>query len=153
MALPDHIDKNSTIWGNVKECVIFLDNGIQKVFSSNGTRGQLTVNVLNHHVRDSGFVEAVLKNYKEADGLSELSAICGFNSTKTFTRYFRRIFNTTPKQWILEMKKEEMIAKLKDTNLSLKQIADQLRFANVSYLSGFCLRKTGKRPEEIRNNQ
>ena len=153
MAQLDHIKENNNIYDNVKECIILFENGTQKVFSSNGKKGQLTVNVLHHHVRNSGFVEAVLTHYKNTDTLSELTARCGFNCTKTFTRYFKKNFNTTPKQWLLDMKKEEMINKLKYSKLPLRQIAVELEFSNVSHLSDFCLKKTGKRPDEIRKGK
>jgi len=52
----------------------------------------------------------------------------------------------------LSIKKNEMINSLKNTRHSLKQIASDLGFSNVSHLSDFCLKKTGMRPEEIRNN-
>jgi len=153
MTQANQIEVDNSIYGNVKECIILFENGTKKVFSSNGVKGRLTVNVLNHHIRDSGFVEMVLKQYREARTLPELAAKCGFNSTKTFTRYFRKYFNTTPKQWLLEMKKEEMIEKLRHTRLTTRQIAEELEFSNLAYFSDFCLRKTGKRPEEIRNGE
>lgn len=147
------MNDGNAIYGNVKECRIFFEDGDQKVFVSDNKKGSLTVSVLSHHVRAAGFVNTVLANYQKTDSLSELASKCGFNSMKTFTRYFKKNFHTTPKQWLLEIKKEEMIHKLKHTKLPIKQIAIELEFPNVSYLDKFCIQRTGKQPEEIRNEQ
>ena len=143
---------DSGIYGNVRECILLFENGSQKIISNNNIKGQLTVNVLTHLTKENTFVESVLHHYKSTRTLDELAVKCGFNSTKTFTRHFKLDFNMTPKQWMLSIKKNEMINSLKNTSQSLKQIASDLGFSNVSHLSDFCLKKTGMRPEEIRNN-
>jgi len=143
---------DSGIYGNVRECILLFENGTQKVISNNNIKGQLTVNVLTHLTKENTFVELVLHHYKNTRTLDELAVKCGFNSTKTFTRHFKQNFNMTPKQWMLSIKKNEMINYLKNTRYALKQIASELGFSNVSHLSDFCLKKTGMRPEEIRNN-
>ena len=142
--------ENNNIYGNVKECVIFFENGTQKVFSSSRKKGELTVYVLNHRIRDSGFVKMVFKHYKGVNSLTEFAAQCGFNSTKTFTRHFKQKFNTTPKQWLLLIRKNEVVYYLENTDYPLKKIVSLLGFTNASHLRDFCIKKTGLIPERIR---
>ena len=142
--------ENNNIYGNVKECIIFFENGTQKVLSSNRKKEELTVCVLHHHIRDSGFVKMVFKHYKGVNSLPEFAAQCGFNSTKTFTRHFKQKFNTTPKQWLLLIRKNEVIHYLENTDYPLKKIGSLLGFANASHLRDFCIKRTGLTPEKIR---
>lgn len=146
-------NNESNVYENVRECVLLFENGTQKVFSNNNVKGQLTVNVISHSSHENDFVKSVFSNYKSAKTLKELAEKCGFNCTKTFTRHFKRNFSTTPKQWLLIMRKNELISCLKNTKYPLKHLADELGFSNVSHLSDFCYKKTGMRPEEIRKNK
>ncbi|ULB33666.1 MULTISPECIES: helix-turn-helix domain-containing protein [Proteiniphilum] len=145
-------NRTTNIYGNVRECILNFENGTQKIISKKENRGLMTVNVLNQVIENS-FVESVLNNYKHSKTLEDFAARCGFNSIKTFTRHFKKNFNITPKQWILSIKKEEMIAQLQNSDNTIKQIADDLGFSNVSHLSDFCLKKTGMRPEDIRKGK
>ncbi|HRU13779.1 MAG TPA: helix-turn-helix domain-containing protein, partial [Dysgonamonadaceae bacterium] len=83
----------------------------------------------------------------------DLSVRCGYRSTKTFTRHFQKNFDTTPKQWMMEMKENEVLHYLKNTNYSLTKIAALLGFANVSHLWNFCIKMTGMPPNKIRENK
>lgn len=144
------IQNVSSIYGNVRECILLFENGTQKVISRQQEKGQLTVNIVYHLARENDFVESVIKNFYYTDRLDDLAEKCGFNSIKTFTRHFKSNFKITPKQWMLSIKKEAMLDCLVNTNYPLKQIAADLGFSNLSHLSDFCLKKTGKRPEDIR---
>ena len=146
-------ESDSGVYGNVRECIILFENGTQKVITNNNMKGHLTVKVLTHLAGENDFVEAVMKHYKSVRTLDELAEKCGYKCTKTFTRHFKTNFNTTPKQWLLEIKKNELMSCLKNTNYPLKHISEELGFSNVSHLSDFCLKKTGMRPDEIRNKR
>ena len=144
---------DSGLYENVRECILLFENGTQKIIRSDEMKGSLTVNVLKHLSAETNFVEAVLKHYKSARTLDELAKKCGYNCTKTFTRHFKNYFNSTPKQWVLEIRKNELISYLKNTKYPLKHISEDLGFSNVSHLSDFCLKKTGMRPDEIRSRK
>lgn len=144
------IQNESTIYGNVRECILLFENGTQKIISKKQKRGQLTVNIVFHLAKENDFVETVIKNFYYTDRLNDLAEKCNFNSTKTFTRHFKTNFQMTPKQWMLSIKKAALMECLKNTDYPLKQIAADLGFSNISHLSDFCLKKTGMRPEDIR---
>ncbi|MEN6324426.1 MAG: AraC family transcriptional regulator [Proteiniphilum sp.] len=144
------IQNVSSIYGNVRECILLFENGTQKVISNEQEKGTLTVNILSHLAKENNFVESVIRNYDYTDRLEDLSEKCGFNSIKTFTRHFKNNFRVTPKQWMLSIKKEVMLDYLRNTDYPLKQIVAQLGFSNLSHLSDFCLKRTGMRPDEIR---
>jgi AraC-like DNA-binding protein len=146
------IHNESTIYGNVRECILLFEDGSQKVISNEEGKGMLTVNILSHLAKKNDFVASVIRNFHYTDTLDTLSTKCGFKSTKTFTRHFKKNFQMTPKQWMLSIKKEALMECLKNTDYPLKQIAADLGFSNISHLSDFCLKKTGMRPEDIRKD-
>lgn len=67
-----------------------------------------------------------------------LSAICKKNSGKT------------AREWIREQLLEEIRYYLKQTDLSMKQIADQLGFANASFFGKYVKEHFGMTPAQFR---
>jgi methylphosphotriester-DNA--protein-cysteine methyltransferase len=59
----------------------------------------------------------------------------------------------SPKQWMMEMKENEVRYYLKNTDYTLTKIAALLGFANVSHLWNFCIKMTGMPPNKIREDQ
>ncbi|OJV32545.1 MAG: hypothetical protein BGO33_02830 [Bacteroidia bacterium 43-41] len=142
--------EEETFYNGVAQCVLHFNNGKYKVISNSNDNNLLAVNVVSYNKTELGLVELVLKHYKNSTSLDELAVRCGYNSTKTFTRHFKRKFNTTPKQWQLLVRKNEAIHYLENTDYPLKKIASLLGFANVSHLRDFCIKKIGSPPEKIR---
>lgn len=137
-------------YNGVAQCVLHFSNGKYKVITNENPNDLLAVNVVSYNKTEQGFVELVLKHYKEATSLDDLAIRCDYKSTKTFTRHFKQKFNTTPKQWQLSIRKNEVIDYLENTDYPLKKIASFLGFSNVSHLRDFCLKKIGLPPEKIR---
>lgn len=154
--LPDDYEKaktegnNIAFYNNVTQCVLHFNNGKNEVISNNGTHRLMAVNIVTYTKPELSFVESVLKHYKDAVSIDDLSRRCGFKSAKTFTRHFKRKFNITPKQWLLLIKKNEVIHYLQNTDLPLHKIASIAGFSNMSHLHGFCMGKIGSTPAKIR---
>lgn len=147
-----HVIEERNSYKDVQRCILLFEDGSQKLFSANGFDKKLTVDLHFQQKRSLNFMEMVLLCYNDSSDIPSLSALCGYQSVKTFTRHFKKNFKTTPKQWLLEMKKERLVTMLRETNYPLREIAEKLNFSGVSHLCAFCLQKTGKRPEEIRKS-
>ena len=141
------------IYIDVKECILCFAYGKQKIVSAQESGDFLIVYVMEYKPDELNFVELVLKNYRNSKTVDDLSVRCGYRSTKTFTRHFKKNFDTTPKQWLLMMKKNEVIYYLKNTDYTFKKIAALLGFASVSHLWDFCIKKVGMNPTEIRSQK
>jgi len=141
------------IYIDVKECILCFAYGKQKIVSAQESGDFLIVYVMEYKPDELNFVELVLKNYRNSKTVDDLSVRCGYRSTKTFTRHFQKNFDTTPKQWMMEMKENEVLHYLKNTNYSLTKIAARLGFANVSHLWNFCIKMTGMPPNKIREDK
>lgn len=144
---------SSVIYDEVSRCVIYFSDGEKKVIVNQQTDSLLAVKVVTHPNESSSFTELVYKNYNQSHSVEELAEVCGYNSVKTFTRHFKKNFKTTPKQWMLSIRKDKMLVYIKNTKYTFIEISKILGFANVAHMSDFCLKKTGKRPEEIRNSK
>lgn len=143
-------EDEDTFYNGVAQCVLHFSNGKYKVISNDNVNDLLAVNVVSYNKTELELVELVLRHYKYAVSLDDLAARCGYKCTKTFTRHFKQKFNTTPKQWLLLIKKNEVIHYLENTDYPLKKIVSILGFTNVSHLRDFCIKKIGSTPEGIR---
>lgn len=151
MRTQDYTQKErSDIYHNVSQCVLYLSDGEKITISNEETKEQLIVNILRCSPNHINFVNLVLRNYKTASTINELVHHCGYNCAKTFTRHFKRSFNTTPKQWLLSQKKTEVLYNLKNTDKPFKEIAKTLGFSNPSHFHDFCVKKIGQSPGKIR---
>ncbi len=73
------------------------------------------------------FTNLVKANYMKAETVKDLAKICHM-TTKTFTRKFKKVFNTTPKQWMMEEKmKYNGTTKAKAKNRNVKKIVGVFR--------------------------
>lgn len=68
-------------------------------------------------------------------------------SPSQVTRVFKKAFNATPYDYILTRKISTAKLLLKNTSLSVKEIANKLNFADEHYFSNIFLQKTGVRPK------
>ena len=121
---------SSVVYTNVSECIVRFADGEQKIISSQKSGDLLIVYIMEYKLEELSFVESVLKNYRSSKTVDDLSVRCGYRSTKTFTRHFKKNFDTTPKQRLLMMNKHEVIYYLKNTDYTLKKIAALLGFSS-----------------------
>lgn len=142
-----------TIFIDVIECILCFSHGKQKIISAQESEDFLIVYVMKYKPDELDFVKLVLINYRNSKTVEELALNCNYLSTKTFTRHFKKNFDISPKQWMMDMKEKEVIYYLKNTDYSLTKIATLLGFANVSHFWNFCIKKTGMPPNEIRKEK
>ncbi len=143
--------KASSIFANISSCTLSFVDG-KKVNISGGGKKSLIVSVLLNESDFTLLNESVMKHFKDAETVPELAKMCGYSCTKTFSRHFIKHFGETPKQWILNMKQEEMILMLKETTYSYERISSMLKFKNLSHFNNFCKKRTGFTPKEIRSS-
>ena len=148
--VPRKEDYGNIFYNGVIKCVLHFNDGRYKIVSSADAGELLAVNVVKYDKTGPNFVERVLKHYKDAVSIDDLSKRCGYNSTKTFTRHFKHKFHVTPKQWLLLIKKNEVIHYLEHTDIPFGEIASITGFNGVSHLYSFCRNKIGSSPTEIR---
>lgn len=141
------------IYSNVDKLVVHFTNGKQQTIYSPKEENTVAVNVSEFKSSESNFLKLIHANYMGVETIEEFAEVCGFNSSKTFTRHFQKYIGTTPKQWLLQMKKRNVLQQLRNTGRSFTTIAKNLGFSSASHLYHFCVNKIGKTPSEIRSNK
>lgn len=86
------------------------------------------------------------------DGDISLDRLCRkYHFSKQYLiRIFKTRYGISPHEYILTRRAAVAQALLKNTNLSVKEIADQLHFCDISYFTDFFHRRTGSTPSEFR---
>ena len=71
-------------------------------------------------------------------------------SESQVVRIFKKNLGKTPHEYSLEIKLEQAQKLLSNSNLMIKEIAEQLKFCDEHYFSYIFKKKTGKTPKEYR---
>ncbi len=79
--------------------------------------------------------------------LAEHAGLCA----DVFSRKFKQIYGTLPKEYLSRLLVSKIIALLMDPSLSLKKVANMLQFSSEYYLSRFLKRRLGFSPGVYRN--
>ena len=144
-------ENSSYIYNSVVQCVLHFNDGKYKIIPDTEAGELLVVNIVRYNNKtELNFIELVFRHYKHAVSVNDLSERCGFKCTKTFTRHFKREFNMTPKQWLMLIRKKEVLHYLQNTDLSFSKIASLTGFSNISHLHNFCIDKIESTPAKIR---
>lgn len=138
---------------NISECILIFNDGRQKKIAKPIDNGRMVVNVVNYKTQAEEFVESVYLHFKDCESIEDLALRCGYPSVKTFYRHFKKHFQTTPKQWMLQMKKHDVLHYLRVTDLTLVEIAERLKFSDASHLHNFCVQQTGLPPAYLRGKK
>ncbi len=68
----------------------------------------------------------------------------------TLLRIFRKKTNSTPSEYLSQLRLQKALSLLQNTRLTLVDIAEQSGFRDVNYFCRFIKKSTGKRPSEWR---
>ena len=79
-------------------------------------------------------IEYINSSYKNRITLSKLASIC-FLSENYFHNLFKRTFEITPSNYILQMRMNEAINLLSNTNMSVKKIAFEIGYYDAAYFT------------------
>jgi len=106
--------------------------------------------------RDVG-IAAKMKDYLNTQIMEKfkMEELCKFvsRSESQTIRIFKQAYGITPYNYVLEKKISLAKRFLRNTNLSVKQIADKLSFADEYYFSNFFKQKVGKSPTKYRKSE
>ncbi|MDQ0232563.1 AraC family transcriptional regulator [Metabacillus malikii] len=96
--------------------------------------------------------EAVMymeENYKEIQSLEELASAVGL-SKYHFTRIFKNATGLTPIEYLTKVKMEKSVTLLRQSNLTIDEIAKQVGYSNGSYFIKVFKKWLGFSPGEFR---
>lgn len=96
-------------------------------------------------------IEFINNNYTKSIRLEELAEKVYLNPIY-FLRLFKKNFNITPRQYILKKRLDEACSLLKGTELTIREISDNLGFCNQFYFTKLFKKNLLMTPSEYRNS-
>ena len=90
-------------------------------------------------------------HFAEPLGVDDLAKVAGF-SRFHFTRLFTAHVGSSPTAWLVELRVKEAARLLRETRLSLKEIAVRCGFKDAGYLGKVFLARTGQPPGSYRRS-
>ena len=95
------------------------------------------------------FVEMILGNYSKVKTSKELAHLLGY-SMRQFEKLFKENFDETPYKWMQNRKAKQILQKLMDPDIPLKQIMYEFKFATSSHFNFYCKQHLGGTPIQVR---
>ena len=101
---------------------------------------------------DMDFTRIVMDNWSRVRSKAELAAIAGL-STSRFGVKFKEAFGTSPYQWMMSRKSDQIYHKLVYGSESLREISEEFRFGSVQHFNDFCKKRFGMTPGKLRSQK
>lgn len=119
---------------DVSSCTFSFKDGTKSNVKTPKGREFVIVKFLPKSDKDSVFQEAVMQNYMYVKDVEELSEKCGYTCLRTFTRHFKKSFKSTPYQWMLDRKMEDVRYLVLNSTLPISEIAEIFNFKSSAHL-------------------
>lgn len=135
---------------DVSSFTFTFTDGLKSKVDSSPDKEIVMVKLIPHTSKSKTFKDAVLQNYLSAENVKHLAEMCGYDCVKTFTRHFKKHFEQTPYQWILDRKMEDIHALVLNSDMSITEIAKICNFKNVAHLVNMYSQRFGVPPYKNR---
>ena len=140
-----HRFRRELVMTMLKALIIDMSNIIYR-FQQVGEAGQTRAEVI---FRD--FIQTVEKNYRTERRVSWYAQQLCITS-KYLSETVRTVSRRTPSDWIDSYVTRELRVMLRNSTMSIKQIADELNFANQSFLGKYFKEHVGMSPSQFRKS-
>lgn len=144
IAYENHTNLNTTLHNMNKEKLFSI---IKSMYSSHD------VEHFFYHVlkQACSFRQYILDNHEQIERVYDL--IKGSNMcSSSFHVKFQETFGVSAKQWLIVRKKENILERMKDINVTAKNIMIEFRFSSPGHLNTFCKKQFGKTPTQLIND-
>lgn len=114
---------------------------------------RISENITFHKNGNFNSIAADIKSYIDRNiyeklSIDSVSKYIGLSASQ-LSRVFKKAYDITPYEYILTRKIETAKLLLKNSSLTVKEIAYRLNFADEHYFSNIFLQKTGVRPKKF----
>ena len=87
--------------------------------------------------------------YPQIETAQELMERLNMSAT-AFNRKFQKAFGLSPRQWLIQKKKEKLFRDIVMTDIPIGELAFKYHFTE-NYITTFCHEHFGKSPTQLRN--
>ncbi len=135
---------------DVASCTFTFSDGLTSKVQPSPDKEIVLVKLIPHATKSKVFEDSVLKNYMTAKNVNELAKMCNYACVRTFTRHFKKSFGTTPYQWMLDRKMEEIHSLVINSDMTITEISQMYDFKSVSHLVNLYSKRYGISPRKSR---
>lgn len=108
-----------------------------------------TISNAHSHGRKRNIVQIMSKHFLRDLTVKDYAELSG-RSLSTFTREFRRIYNKSPQQWLIEARLDHARNLVLSSDLSITEIACSIGYDNVSHFIKTFREHFGNTPKQLR---
>ncbi|MDO5524378.1 MAG: AraC family transcriptional regulator [Bacteroidia bacterium] len=141
------------VFTDVRACTFNFSNGKKAVVKPSCKKEIVLVKFIPHTSKKNAFQETVIANYPDSKNVQELAKYSDYECIKTFTRHFKKYFNQTPYQWMLDRKMEEVHQLVLKSDLSISEIAKICGFKSLTHLVNAYTNRFGISPFRNRTQE
>ncbi|MBR6070818.1 MAG: helix-turn-helix transcriptional regulator [Ruminococcus sp.] len=134
-----------------KPAIVGLVNLIWSEIAGNITPDEAPHAECNQLTSVKAMISFIDKHYAEKLALEDIAA-AGFVSKRTCGNLFERFLFTSPIRFLNEYRLKRSVELLKNTDMTITEIALACGFSGASYYAETFRRETGKSPSEYRSN-
>lgn len=135
---------------DVASCTFTFSDGLTSKVKPSPDKEIVLVKLIPHATKSKTFEDNVLRSYMAAKNVNELAELCRYKCVRTFTRHFKKSFGTTPYQWMLDRKMEEIHSLVINSDMTITEIAKMYDFKSVSHLVNLFTKRYGVSPRKSR---
>lgn len=97
------------------------------------------------------FRSYVLDNFEKVSQVSELISASNL-SKSVFYEKFKKEFGISPKKWLTDRLKEQIISRIQRPDVLAKDLMCEFNFSSPEYLNSFCKKEFGMTPSDLINS-
>lgn len=135
---------------DVSTCTFTYNDGLKSKVHSSPDKEIVLVKLIPRTSNTKSFESLVLRNYSSAKTVDDLAKMCRYDCLRTFTRHFKKCFEQTPYQWLLDRKMEEIYSLVLKSDITITEIARIFDFKSVSHLVHAFSKRFGISPYKCR---
>ena len=87
--------------------------------------------------KEMDFKDFVMRNYTKVSNIEQLISLSNLGRSRFFTK-FNETFGMTAKQWMLKQKNQQILEKMTEPGIYIKDVVEELGFDSQVYFSRYC---------------
>ena len=98
--------------------------------------------------KEIDFKDFVMRNHTKVDNIEQLISLSNLGRSRFFSK-FNEVFGMTAKQWMLKQKNQQILEKMTEPGIYIKDVVEELGFDSQVYFSRYCKHHFGCTPSQL----
>lgn len=98
--------------------------------------------------KEMDFKDFVMRNHTKVDNIEQLISLSNLGRSRFFSK-FNEVFGMTAKQWMLKQKNQQILEKMTEPGIYIKDVIEELGFDSQVYFSRYCKHHFGCTPSQL----